>query len=216
LIPLWPAIFGYKNRVANRIGVRADLENKSALRDLFVAGLALALAGCAAEPPEPRLAHHSAAAIAAVRLDPAAAAAALNAYRAGKGLKPVRLDPALTAMADAQAKAMAAGNVLSHDVAGAFPARLAESGIDAWKAGENLGGGYMSLAEAMTGWRESSAHNANLLLAEGRRFGIAIAKNPDTEYGVWWAMEIAAEPAPRAPRAEGAFMSLSGGAAQTR
>jgi len=196
--------------------VRADLENKSALRDLFVAGLALALAGCAAEPPEPRLAHHSAAAIAAVRLDPAAAAAALNAYRAGKGLKPVRLDPALTAMADAQAKAMAAGNVLSHDVAGAFPARLAESGIDAWKAGENLGGGYMSLAEAMTGWRESSAHNANLLLAEGRRFGIAIAKNPDTEYGVWWAMEIAAEPAPRAPRAEGAFMSLSGGAAQTR
>jgi len=216
LIPLWPAIFGYKNRVANRIGVRADLENKSALRDLFVAGLALALAGCAAEPPEPRLAHHSAAAIAAVRLDPAAAAAALKAYRAGKGLKPVRLDPALTAMADAQAKAMAAGNVLSHDVAGAFPARLAESGIDAWKAGENLGGGYMSLAEAMTGWRESSAHNANLLLAEGRRFGIAIAKNPDTEYGVWWAMEIAAEPAPRAPRAEGAFMSLSGGAAQTR
>jgi len=193
------------------------LENKSALRDLFVAGLAaFALAGCATEPPEPRLAHHSAAAIAAVRLDPAAAAAALNAYRAGKGLQPVRLDPALTAMADRQAKAMAAGNVLSHDVAGAFPARLAGSGIDTWKAAENLGGGYMSLAEAMTGWRESSAHNANLLIAEGSRFGIAIAKNPDTQYGVYWAMEIAAEPAPPAPHPEGAFMSLSGGAAQPR
>jgi uncharacterized protein YkwD len=193
------------------------LEHKSALRDLFVAGLAaLALAGCSAEPPEPRLAHHSAAAIAAVRLDPAAAVVALNAYRAGKGLKPVRLDPTLTAMADAQAKAMAAGNVLSHDVAGAFPARLAASEVDTWKAAENVGGGYMSLAEAMRGWRESSAHNANLLIAEGTRFGIAIAKNPDTQYGIWWAMEIAAEPAPPTPRPEGAFMSLSGGAAQPR
>ena len=177
---------------------------------------AFALADCAAEPPAPRLAHHSGAAIAAVRLDPAAAVVALNAYRAGKGLKPVRLDPALTAMADAQAKAMASGNVLSHDVAGAFPARLAASGIDTWKAGENLGGGYMSLAEAMTGWRESSAHNANLLIAEGTRLGIAIAKNPDTQYGVYWAMEIAAEPAPPTSRPEGAFMSLSGGAAQPR
>ena len=44
-------------------------------RNLLLAALAaLALAGCAAEPPEPRLAPgHSAAAIAAVRLDPAAA-----------------------------------------------------------------------------------------------------------------------------------------------
>lgn len=181
---------------------------------MVLAGFAaFALVGCAAEPPEPRLAHpHSAAAIAALRLDPAAAAAALNVYRAGKGLKPVRLDAALTAMADAQAKAMAARNVLSHDVAGVFPARLAANGIDTWKAGENLGGGYMSLAEAMTGWRGSPAHNANLLIAEGTRFGIAIAKNPDTQYGVYWAMEIAAEPAPATPHAEGTFMSLSGGA----
>jgi hypothetical protein len=74
----------------------------------------------------------------------------------------------------------------------------------------------MSLGEAMTGWRESSAHNANLLIAEGTRFGIAIAKNPDTQYGVYWAMEIAVEPAPRAPLAEGPFMSLSGGATQPR
>ena len=181
---------------------------------MVLAGFAaFALVGCAAEPPEPRLTHsHSAAAIAALRLDPAAAAAALNFYRAGKGLKPVRLDAALTAMADAQAKAMAARNVLSHDVAGVFPARLAANGIDTWKAGENLGGGYMSLAEAMTGWRGSPAHNANLLIAEGTRFGIAIAKNPDTQYGVYWAMEIAAEPAPATPHAEGTFMSLSGGA----
>ncbi len=181
------------------------------------AAAALAMLGaCAAVPPESRPAHRlSAGAIAAVRLDPAAAVTALNAYRASKGLKPVRLDPALAAMAERQATAMAAGNVLSHDAAGAFPARLAAGGIDAWKAAENLGGGYMSLAEAMAGWRESSAHNANLLMPEASRFGIAIAKNPDTQYGVWWAMEIAADPQPTR-HAEGAFVSLSGGAAQPR
>ncbi len=174
----------------------AELANTSGVRAWVFAGLAsLALAGCAGEP-EPRLTHRlSPQAIAAVRLDPNAAVSALNAYRASKGLKTVRLDPAMTAMAERQAKAMATGNVLSHDVAGAFPARLAESGIDTWKAGENLGGGYMSLAEAMTGWRESAGHDANLLIPEATRFGIAIAKNPDTQYGVYWAMEIAAEPA---------------------
>jgi uncharacterized protein YkwD len=180
------------------------------------AAAALAMLGaCAAVPPESRPAHRLSAGIAAVRLDPAAAATALNAYRAGRGLKPVRLDPALAAMAERQAKAMAAGNVLSHDVAGGFPARLEQSGVDTWKAAENLGGGYMSLGEAMAGWRESSAHNANLLMPEASRFGIAIAKDPDTQYGVWWAMEIAADPQP-APHAEGTFMSLSGGAAQPR
>ncbi|HZZ60829.1 MAG TPA: CAP domain-containing protein [Roseiarcus sp.] len=189
------------------------MANDSGVRTLVLAGLAaLALAGCAGEP-EPRLTHRlSPQAIGAVRLDPNAAVSALNAYRGSRGLKAVRLDPALTAMAERQAKAMAAGDVLSHDVAGAFPARLAESGIDTWKAGENLGGGYMSLAEAMTGWRESHAHDANLLIPEGTRFGIAIAKNPDTQYGVYWAMEIAAEPAPATRQTEAPFLSQSGGA----
>ena len=107
---------------------------------------------------------------------------------------------------------MKARNLLSHDVAGAFPTRLAESRVDTWKAAENIGGGYMSLGEAMAGWRESPAHDANLLLPEATRFGIAIAKNPDTQYGVYWAMEVAAEPAPATAHAAGAFMSLSGGA----
>ena len=71
----------------------------------------------------------------------------------------------------------------------------------------------MSLAEAMTGWRKSSAHNANLLMPEASRFGIAIAKNPDTQYGVWWAMEVAAGPEPPAAHGGGAPSSLSGGAA---
>lgn len=176
----------------------------------------LALAGCASEPPETRpIDARAASEIAAVRLDPAAAVSALNAYRASKGLTPVRLDPGLSAIAERQAKAMANADLLSHDVAGAFASRLAAGRIDATEAGENLGGGYMSLDEAMAGWRHSPGHDANLLMPSATRFGVAIAKNPDGRYRVYWAMEMASEPRPRTI-GEGSFLSLSGGATQTR
>jgi hypothetical protein len=167
---------------------------KPALRRLAPPAAALALVGCAAGIEEPQRRVWSAKDLAAVRLDPAAAAADLNAYRAAKGLPPIRLDPALSAMAERQAKAMASAGAISHDAAGSFQSRLAASGIDATEAGENLGGGYLSLSEAMSGWRHSPGHDANLLMAGGSRFGIAIAKNPNTQYGVFWAMEIAGEP----------------------
>jgi len=170
----------------------------------------LALAGCVGDeldtgPIDP----HAERDVAAVRLDPAAAAAALNAYRASHGLAPTRLDPALTAMAQRQADAMAAGNKMSHDVAGSFTSRLAAFGADPTEAGENLGGGYYSLQEAMTGWRSSPEHNANLLMTNATRLGIAIAKDPRTHYGVYWALELAAEPRPR-PSGAGLLMSSSG------
>ena len=161
--------------------------------------LALILAGCAGEPLttgplNPRFEQQ----VAATRLDPAAAAAAITAYRASHGLRPVRLDPTLTAMAQRQADAMVAANALSHTVAGAFTTRLASAGVVTTEAGENLGAGYFSLDEAMAGWRGSSEHNANLLIANATRIGIAIAKDPRTHYGVYWALELAAEPRPAA------------------
>ncbi len=165
---------------------------------LSALSFSLALSGCVgdaldSDPIDP----HAVRDVAAVRLDPAAAAAALNAYRAGHGLGPTRLDPKLTAMAQRQADAMVAANTMSHDVAGSFSSRLAAAGVDMTEAGENLGGGYYSLAEAMTGWRNSPGHNANLLMANATRLGIAIAKDPRTHYGVYWAMELAAEPRPQ-------------------
>ena len=99
-------------------------------------GLTLSLTGCSVAP-EPHVAHlPSAVALAKVRLDPVAATAKLNAYRAEKGLNSLRLDPALTAMAEQQAQAMAASGTMSHEVAGAFSSRLAASGIKS-TAGEN-------------------------------------------------------------------------------
>jgi uncharacterized protein YkwD len=167
-------------------------------RSLVALFLPLALAGCVGDavdtgPVDPYATRE----IAAVHLDPSAAAAALNAYRASHGLGATRLDPALTAMAQRQADAMVAGNKLSHEVAGSLTSRLTASGVDTAEAGENLGAGHYSLEEAMTGWRNSPEHNANLLMPKATRLGIAIAKDPRTHYGVYWAMELAAEPRTR-------------------
>ena len=109
-----------------RIGLWAPFVSRAA------AAAALAMLGaCAVVPPEAPTHRLSAAAVAAVRLDPAAAVAALNAYRKGKGLEPVRLDPALSGMAERQAKAMAGGETFCRTTSPAqFPARLAASGID--------------------------------------------------------------------------------------
>jgi len=176
------------------------MDGTSAVRLLHAICLAaaLALAGCSGEPlrtgPIDARVLRS---LASVHLDPAAATTTLNAYRAAHGLGPVRLDPALTAMAQRQANAMVAANQLSHDVAGSFTARILSAGIDTPRAAENLGGGYYSTAEAFAGWRDSPEHNANLLTPQATRFGIAIAKDARTELRVYWAMELAAEPEKR-------------------
>ncbi len=165
---------------------------------LALLAIALLAAGCAGEPRrttplDPRAAER----LAAVRLDSAEANRIFNAYRASQGLGPVRLDPALTGMAQRQADAMAAANALSHDAGGSFAARVHAAGLDAARAAENLGGGYYSTQEAFAGWRASSGHDANLRMKEATRFGIALAKEPQTQYRAWWALVIAGEPEKR-------------------
>jgi len=163
-------------------------------RSFCLAALAV-LAGCSLDrsatgPVDPRVVRN----VAAVRLDPAAALADLNGYRLGRSLGALRLDASLTAMAQRQANAMAAGDSISHDIAGSFSSRLLGAGIDTARAGENLGGGYYSSQEAIAAWRASSGHNVNLLQPEATRFGIAIAKDPATKFRVFWAMVVAADP----------------------
>ena len=153
----------------------------------------LSLTGCAVAPEPRPLYRPSATTLAKVQLDPVAATAKLNGYRAEKGINPLRLDSALTAMAERQARAMAQSGTMSHDVAGSFSARLAASGINA-PTGENLGAGYMSFDEVLAGWRASPGHDANLLMPGATRFGIALATNPSAGDGAYWAMEVAAEP----------------------
>jgi hypothetical protein len=177
-------------RVTQEVG-----KNAMGLRNAISLVAALAVAGCGGAPlrtgPIDARVLRS---LANVHVDPAAATASLTAYRASRGLGPVRLDPALTAMAQRQADAMAAANMLSHDVGGSFFSRLAAAGVETTRAAENVGGGYYSTEEALAGWRNSPEHNANLLMPQATRFGIAIAKDARTEFRVYWAMEVAAEP----------------------
>ena len=174
---------------------------------------ALFLAGCGGEEPlrSGPVAPGVLRQLAAVHLDPVAATAMLTAYRASHGLSAVRLDPDLTAMAQRQADAMVAANELSHDVAGNFTTRIIASHLDTPRAAENVGGGYYSLEEAFAGWRASPGHNANLLMPQATRFGIAIAKDPHTTFRVYWAMEVAAEPEKKPEGVDGLVSTTLGG-----
>lgn len=125
-------------------------------------------------------------------LDAPAAASVVSGYRTNHGLDAVTLDPVLMKLAEAQASAMAKRNKLDHSVIKPFNARIRESGFDAKAAAENIGAGYGTIAEAFSGWRESSVHNANMLLRGATRMGIAAVYAPNTRYKVFWSLILAA------------------------
>src|SRR5215467_7194449 len=63
----------------------------------------------------------------------------ISQYRRAHGLSTVKIDPQLTAIAERQAKAMAASGIMDHNVAGSFTARM--SGARTGMAGENIAAG---------------------------------------------------------------------------
>jgi len=114
--------------------------------------------------------------------------ALISQYRREHGLSAVRTDPQLTAVAERQAKAMAAAGVLDHDVAGSFASRISSTGIDS--GAENIAAGTKTWAETLKIWKGSSGHNANLLRRDGDLLGVAVAYNNNTRYKAYWAMVI--------------------------
>ena len=158
----------------------------------LVLTLAAGLGGCAdATKPEQPTFYRSMAS-AGAQLDANAAASMISGYRANNGLPPVSLDPALMRLAEAQARAMADRDRISHNPGGAaFIERLRRSGYDAKVAAENISAGYHSLAEAFSGWRDSPPHRANMLLTGADRMGIAAIYAPGSKYKVFWALIMA-------------------------
>lgn len=162
---------------------------------LFLLTLALfALAACASQPDQPSF--YRDLAQPGAQLDTAAAASMISGYRTNNGLPAVTLDPALTAMAQAQAEIMAKRDKLEHNVKKPFVKRLKAAGYDAKRAAENIGAGYHTLAEAFSGWRDSKPHNANMLLTGATRIGIAAVYTPASKFKVYWTL-ILAEPEAR-------------------
>ena len=118
----------------------------------------------------------------------------ISRYRREHGLSAVKTDPQLTAVAERQAKAMAASGIMDHSVAGSFASRV--SSVHTSRAAENIAAGTKTWAETFRMWQNSPGHNANLLQPRADSVGVAVAHNEQTRYKIFWAMVIA-EKAPK-------------------
>jgi uncharacterized protein YkwD len=113
----------------------------------------------------------------------------ISQYRRQHGLSAVKTDPQLTAIAERQAKAMAATGIMDHSVAGSFASRIA--GARTGPAAENIAVGSKTWAETFRMWQKSPGHNANLLQSEADSVGVAVVRNDQTRWKTYWAMVIA-------------------------
>jgi hypothetical protein len=114
--------------------------------------------------------------------------AMISQYRREHGLPAVRTDPKLTAVAERQAQAMASSGIMDHGVAGSFAARIAVANVVS--GAENIAAGTKTWADTLRIWKESPGHNRNLLTPGADIVGVAVARNENTRYKVYWAMVI--------------------------
>lgn len=150
------------------------------------------LAACVSEPETPAFYQSMARLDASVNQQ--VAAQMISQYRANNGLGPIVVDPALSAIAASQAKAMAAaGNVkASLGKSQQLSSRMASIGEPGTYAVENVSGGYRTLAEAFSGWRDSPKHNKVMLDDKATRFGLATAYSSSAKHKVFWSLVMAA------------------------
>src|SRR6266576_2126704 len=88
----------------------------------------------------------------------------ISQYRHAHGLSAVKTDPKLTAIAERQAKAMAASGIMDHSVAGSFAYRISDAHLG--MASENIAAGTKTWAETFRLWRNSPDHKP--LAIQGR------------------------------------------------
>jgi uncharacterized protein YkwD len=100
-------------------------------------------------------------------------------------------------LAHEQAALMAERDKLGHRVGKPFNARIRAAGYDADRAAENIAAGYHTLAQAFSGWRESSEHKSNMLLPGATRMGIAAVYTPKSKYKVFWSLILARPDQPK-------------------
>jgi uncharacterized protein YkwD len=125
-------------------------------------------------------------------LDPEKARDIINQYRADKGLKPLKLNPALTEAAKAHSRDLAKWDRISHYGSdGSNPwDRVKRSGYRARLAAENVGTGQVDFMEVFKGWQESPGHNKNLLLSDAQEMGIGLVQDPKTEFKSFWTLVL--------------------------
>jgi uncharacterized protein YkwD len=115
-------------------------------------------------------------------------AGAISAYRRTHGMRAVKLDARLNAVALKQAQAMAKTGAVSHSAGGSFFTRVTP--LKKSRAAENIGAGFLTFTEMMKQWENSAGHRENLLMPGARRVGVASVDNPKSPYRKFWAMVI--------------------------
>lgn len=146
--------------------------------------LAAALAGCASDDLVRVISPDK---VTTSTRDAARAAGLISDYRRSRGLGPVEADGQLNAAALEQARAVAEAGRLSH---GAFASRMVSFKVGGVSA-ENLAAGSDDVAGAIARWKGSAGHDANLLMREARRIGLARADSPGHGYNTYWALVLA-------------------------
>jgi uncharacterized protein YkwD len=116
----------------------------------------------------------------------------LNAQRARRGVRPLRLDRRLSRAARRHARAMARRNFFSHNSPGgaSFVDRIRRAGYlrraRSWTVGENLAWGTGRLSSPrsiLSGWMRSPGHRANILNGSFREIGIGLARGAPVRGG---------------------------------
>ncbi len=128
----------------------------------------------------------------ATALNAERALALVNQYRADNGLKPLRLNAELTAAAKAHSRDLAKWDRISHYGSdGSNPwDRVKRTGYKPRLAAENVGTGQASFDEVLRGWKDSTGHNKNLLLADARDAGLALVNDEKTEFKTFWTLVL--------------------------
>ncbi|NVK34142.1 MAG: CAP domain-containing protein [Rhodobacteraceae bacterium] len=164
-------------------------------------GLLSGLVACVPEPQQP-LFYESMARPDAV-VDQATAAQMISQYRANEGAGAIRPDRDLFKIALQQSEAMARGGSVKASLAKdmRLAKRMASIGEPETYAVENVSGGYRTLAEAFSGWRDSPKHKAVMLDPKAQRFGLATAYSPGAKHRVFWTLVMAGPKGPVAAQA---------------
>jgi uncharacterized protein YkwD len=116
----------------------------------------------------------------------------INAYRKQHGLKPLKLNPELTEAAEAHSRDLAKWDRISHYGSdGSNPwDRVKRAGYNPRLTAENVGTGQIDFKEVMRGWEESPGHNKNLLTPDAQQMGIALVRDPKTEFKSFWTLVV--------------------------
>ena len=115
--------------------------------------------------------------------------AKINAYRKSKGRGALTLSRTLGAAAEHHSREMASKNYFSHQMRNgvSWSQNISNHGYPGnTYRGENIAAGYSRASDTFTQWRNSSAHNANMLSSNYKAIGIGRAGNSNATYRWYW------------------------------